>query len=627
MDKWGVLKKYFGYDQFREGQEFLIDQIIAGRDVLGVMPTGAGKSVCFQVPALLFSGITIVLSPLISLMKDQVNALTQAGVKAAFLNSSLTAFQYKSALRNAQNGQYKIIYVAPERLLTEEFMAFAQNIRISMVTVDEAHCISQWGQDFRPSYLKIMEFIKRLPARPILSAFTATATQRVRQDILGGLQLSDPAVLVAGFDRKNLFFSVEKPADKDGALLRFLERRKDKSGIVYCSTRKAVDEVCGLLRQKGYEAARYHAGLADEERKNNQELFLYDRVSVMVATNAFGMGIDKSNVSFVVHYNMPRDIESYYQEAGRAGRDGQSAECLLLYKPQDVQIQTYLINHREKKEEIDKETEEILKQREREKLKLMTFYCNTQDCLRKYILRYFGEDAPACRDNCGNCVEQYEDMDSTVPAQKIISCVCRVNERFGIKMVMDILRGSRSERIQNLGLDQLSTYNIMSESEQELRQLIQALVEQDYLSVTNDEYPLLKLGSRAQEALKNRAPVMIKRRKEEPATLKESVKSRKWMDAAGDADAALLMRLKKLRLAIAIEQKVPAFVVFTDNALADMCAKLPLSEREFLQVSGVGQAKLERYGRAFLREISEYVRENGGAEKRKREKQEDVIYF
>src|SRR5659263_21717 len=369
-----ILKKYFGYDNFREGQEWLIDNMLACNDVVGIMPTGAGKSICYWVPAMIFEGITLVISPLISLMKDQVNALTQAGVKAAFINSSLTQKQYNIALDNARNGKYKIIYVAPERLLSEEFLCFAQDVNISMVTVDEAHCISQWGQDFRPSYIKIVDFIDRFKTRPLVSAFTATATAQVREDIINILKLDNPKVLVTGFDRKNLYFEVKKPNDKFMALTDFLHDKQDKTGIVYCSTRKTVEEVCDRLCQTGYEATRYHAGLTDTERVKNQDDFIFDKCQIIVATNAFGMGIDKSNVSFVVHYNMPKNIESYYQEAGRAGRDGELSDCILLYGGQDVITNQFFINNTNENNDLDPEILEQVKEKDRERLKQMTYY-------------------------------------------------------------------------------------------------------------------------------------------------------------------------------------------------------------------------------------------------------------
>lgn len=396
-----VLKQVFGYSAFRPGQEQLVDSLLSGRDTLGVMPTGAGKSICFQVPALMLPGVTLVVSPLISLMKDQVNALVQAGVRGAFLNSSLTPAQYRKALYNACNGMYKIIYVAPERLLTPGFQELVRRVEISMVCVDEAHCVSQWGQDFRPGYLRIRQFLDGLPHRPPVGAFTATATAQVRRDILNLLGLEHPKIVVTGFDRTNLYFGVRKPKDKFRELLLLLEEEKGKSGIVYCSTRKLVEEVCEKLRDRGIPAARYHAGLTDEERHRSQEDFLYDRSPVMVATNAFGMGIDKSNVSFVIHYNMPKDLESYYQEAGRAGRDGSPARCVLLYSGADVRLNQFMIEKDKENEELDEETARQVREKELERLKQMTFYATSRSCLRRFQLRYFGEEGVPRE--CGNC--------------------------------------------------------------------------------------------------------------------------------------------------------------------------------------------------------------------------------
>ena len=387
MTKEEILRQYFGYSQFRQGQEMLIDSILAGTDTLGIMPTGAGKSICYQVPALIFQGITLVISPLISLMKDQVGALNAAGVHAAYLNSSLTQGQYFKALDFARQGRYPIIYVAPERLLTDSFLDFALNAKIAMVAVDEAHCVSQWGQDFRPSYLKIVEFIDRLKKRPVISAFTATATRQVREDIIRILRLQEPTVLTTGFDRSNLYFAVKSPKDRYSSLVNDLERHRGESGIIYCLTRKTVEEVCGKLIKDGFTATRYHAGLSDEERRHNQDDFIYDRSPIMVATNAFGMGIDKSNVRFVIHYNMPKNMESYYQEAGRAGRDGEPAECILNYGGQDVVTNQLFIEHNQDNEALSPETRALVQEQDRERLKKMTFYCFTNDCLRSYILR------------------------------------------------------------------------------------------------------------------------------------------------------------------------------------------------------------------------------------------------
>ena len=610
--KFQVLKHNFGYDSFLEGQEALIDAILSGRDCLGVMPTGAGKSICYQLPALLMDGITLVVSPLISLMKDQVEALKQAGVRAAYLNSSLTERQSRIALDNARLGHYKMIYIAPERLETDSFRAFAQNADIAMVTVDESHCISQWGQDFRPSYLSISRFVESLPRRPVLSAFTATATAEVREDISVRLRLDAPYILVTGFDRKNLFFEVQKATDKDAALLRFLSGKKEESGIIYCATRNAAEEVCGLLCEHGFSALRYHAGLSDDERRQHQDDFIYDRAKVIVATNAFGMGIDKSNVRYVAHYNMPKNIESYYQEAGRAGRDGNPASCLLLYSGQDVRTGLYLIENSRDAVCEDAESERLLKERDRKRLKDMTFYCHTSDCLRGYILRYFGEYPPVYCGACANCLTHFETEDVTVPARKILSCVKRMRERYGVKMVLDVLRGSKNERVTRLGLDKLSTYNICMESEKRLRDIVHHLVLQGHLRITDGEYPLLVLDERADEALRGDTRVEMKLAKERDA--EKAVRPQKHLKRQGalrPVDERLFSRLSSLRLELAKKQGVPAYVVFSDSALTDMCILMPSNKEEFMRVSGVGQVKLERYGDEFLRVIKEFAEEFG----------------
>lgn len=612
----GILKEYFGYDSLRPGQDKIIENILSERDVVGIMPTGAGKSICFQIPAMILDGITIVISPLISLMKDQVNSLTQIGIKAAYLNSSLTEKQYFTVLDNIRNGVYKIIYVAPERLLVNGFLETLKKLKVSMITIDEAHCISQWGQDFRPSYMQIIDFIDKLPIKPIISAFTATATSLVKEDIINILNLQNPYVLVTGFDRSNLYFEVQKPDDRYNALDDFLRDRKEESGIIYCSTRDNVEKVCDYLNDKSCKATRYHAGLSDKERKENQEDFIYDRSKIMVATNAFGMGIDKSNVSFVVHFNMPKDLESYYQEAGRAGRDGSEAHCLLLYNGQDIRTNLYMIENSKDRNYESIEVERELKARDRERLKIMSSYCHTNTCLRKYILNYFGEELKDDCGNCSNCRTEFEDVDITVSAQKIISCIIKTKERFGINMIVDILRGSKNKRILNMKLDKVSTYNIMSETEAFIKEVINHLILNNYLYTTNDEFPILKLDKYAGKFLKEKESINMKMAKSYKTTsgntpIDKEISSKSKGKGKGkkifdlhSVDANLLSKLKELRFSLATEQNVPAFVIFHDSTLIDMCVKMPKTEEELLEVSGVGKQKLERYGTKFLEIIT-----------------------
>lgn len=596
-----VLKKYFGYDGFRGGQQELVSHILTGNDVLGIMPTGAGKSICFQLPALMLDGVTLVVSPLISLMKDQVGSLRQSGIPAAYINSSLTPNQMEKVLYNARFSQYKLLYVAPERLLSPDFLEFSQQVKIAMLTVDEAHCISQWGQDFRPSYAQIPEFISSLPKRPIVSAFTATATDRVQKDIIELLRLQTPQVLLTGFDRQNLYFEVSAPKNKMQALISFLHSRKDKSGIVYCSTRKTVEDVCEELNRQGFSASQYHAGLSDAERHRNQDDFLFDRVQIMVATNAFGMGIDKSNVAFVVHYNMPKDIESYYQEAGRAGRDGSEAECLLLYSGQDVRTNQWMIEHAKGTTYPDEETEQLLKERDRIRLREMTFYSTTHDCLRSFILKYFGETPTGFCGHCSNCNTNFEIVDVTEETQKILSCVVRMKERFGATMVIDVLRGSKNERILSYGLQALPTYGISQKNIHTLQEIIEYLVQNDYLQKDDGQYAVLRLGAKARDVLKGTAAVHMRLAKERVEEKKSLIKT-----PVPSGRELLFSRLKRLRQDIAKEQGVPAFAVFTDSSLVDMCVRIPTTPAQFLKVSGVGEIKLQRYGERFLQIISEF---------------------
>ena len=601
-----ALKVLFGYDSFRPGQKEVIESILSGRDVFAVMPTGAGKSVCYQIPAMLLPGITLVISPLISLMQDQVKALNEAGVSAAFINSALSENAYFETIRKAQQGLYKIIYVAPERLVTDGFLELAHSVCISMVTVDEAHCISQWGQDFRPSYMKIVEFVRTLATRPIISAFTATATVTVRDDIVCTLGLNKPYVLVTGFNRDNLFFQVDKPRNKDEYVIDYISQHPNDSGIVYCATRKNVDKLYDLLKDRGVSVAKYHAGMGQAERKKMQDDFAFDYTSIVVATNAFGMGIDKSNVRFVIHYNMPQSMENYYQEAGRAGRDGLDSKCILLFSPQDIVINRFLLDHKEMSD-LDSVDRETVKERDTKRLQIMERYCYTTECLRNYILKYFGENPEKPCEDCGNCLREFETLDMTDAAKKIINCVYESKGRYGKTIIIDIVAGAKTARLEEIGATDYKSYGTLSAVNKNLlKRLIGQLVLEGYLLV--GDYQVLKLGNIM--GLKNpEAKVLVKITDEDklPERTTKAKKTSKGMESLTSAGFKLFDKLRELRLEIAREEGMPPYIIFSDKTLIDMAAKVPVSKSEMLAVSGVGENKYVKYGERFLGLIEKII--------------------
>ena len=611
MTKREVLKRYFGHSTFREGQETVIDAILSGQDVLCVMPTGAGKSLCYQVPALMKEGITIVISPLISLMKDQVEGLSQSGVSAAYVNSTLAAGQYAKVIQNIRDHRYQLVYVAPERLSSSDFLNVCRQVPVSLVIVDEAHCVSQWGQNFRPSYLKIAEFISGLPERPTVGAFTATATDKVRADIETLLALREPFCITTGFDRPNLFFGVEKPTSKPERLLSWIREHSGSAVIVYASTRKKVEEVCDLLCRNGISATQYHAGLPDDERRKNQEDFIYGRVDIIVATNAFGMGIDKSDVAFVIHYNMPKDIESYYQEAGRAGRDGEKADCILLYSPQDVVTDRFLIAKADEVSDLPEEERQILRERDMERLKQMTFYCTTGDCLRHSILRYFGEKSASVCGNCSNCLSEFETVDVTVAAKAILGCVRECRQRYGTTVILDTLHGANTAKIRQYHMDENSHYGELSkEPVYRLRQILNELQVREYLYVTADTYSIVRLLPKASELLDEDGTMLMKMAKEEKRILKAAKEKTKTKTSAAAKDlsneeAAVFEKLRALRMELAKEHKVPPYIIFSDKTLIQMAMEKPSNKEEMLAVSGVGESKFEKYGEPFLACLAE----------------------
>ncbi|MCB2300524.1 DNA helicase RecQ [Clostridium tagluense] len=583
------LKKYYGYDSFRKGQESVIESIINGKDTFAVMPTGAGKSVCYQIPALLLPGVTLVISPLISLMKDQVDTLNSVGIAATYINSSLSINEVNERIDKTSKGEFKLLYVAPERLESEFFCNMLNRLTISLLAVDEAHCVSQWGHDFRPSYSAISSLIRKLHVRPIIAAFTATATQAVRLDVIKLLELREPDIYVTGFNRENLSFTVIRGENKRDFVLKYIEDNKDKVGIIYTATRKETDNLYELLNKKGYNVGKYHAGLADSQRKENQEKFLYDDINIIIATNAFGMGIDKSNVRYVIHYNLTKSMEAYYQEAGRGGRDGEPSECILLFSAADVLLQKFFIEQSTVSPER--------KISEYKKLQAMVDYAHTTRCLRQFILEYFGEENTRDKcDNCSTCNDESELVDITIEAQKIFSCILRMKERFGTTLIAEVLRGSKNKKVLDLGFEKLSTYGIIKQyTVKEIRDLINVLTAEDYLSLADGQFPVVRLKEKAVAVLKNQEKVYQK------------VEKKKAKAVGGNG---LFEILRSLRKEISEREKVPPYIVFADSALREMSEYFPVNRSEMLSIKGVGESKLNKYGEEFIQVIKKYMNEN-----------------
>ncbi|HAN09150.1 MAG TPA: DNA helicase RecQ [Clostridiales bacterium] len=582
-----LLKQYFGYDEFRKGQYEIIENILNKKDVLGIMPTGGGKSICFQIPALIFEGVTIVISPLISLMKDQVDSLNIVGIPATFINSSLSTMEYGTRMRGIQNNKYKIIYVAPERLENDGFIASISRMNVSQIAIDEAHCVSHWGHDFRKSYIKIKDFIDTFSERPIVTAFTATATEEVKKDITTQLRLKSPSTTITGFDRENLKLIIVRNASRQKFIVSYIEENKHVSGIIYCATRKETDKIYTLLSKSGYSVGKYHAGMSENDREKNQEAFLYDNKSIMVATNAFGMGIDKSNIRYVIHNNMPKNLEAYYQEIGRAGRDGEKSECILLFGAQDIILQKYFI------EELG-DSSEAVKQNKYEQLQRMIDYSYTTNCLRKHVLNYFGEErAEEKCDNCSNCSDYLEKKDITIEAQKILSCVFRMNQRFGTNIVTKVLKGSLAQQTE--AFRNLSTFGIMKESSAiDIKEYINMLIADGYLRMEGDKYPIIKLAENSVKVLKENEKVYI-----------QTIKHKEVSENEG-----LFEILRQLRKEISVEENVPPFVVFSDATLKEMSSRYPITKTQILNISGVGEVKYEKYGDRFIDEINAYIQNN-----------------
>ena len=605
-----ILTKHYGYTSFRRGQEDIINSIINRNDVLAIMPTGGGKSICYQVPALLLDGITLVISPLISLMKDQVDALKTMGINAAYINSSLSSKDFNEILENIRNDEYKIIYVAPERLDSYEFTNLIKDKNISQIAVDEAHCVSQWGHDFRVSYTKIYSFIESLISRPVVTAFTATASQEVREDIITSLRLNNPDIYITGFNRENLSINIVKSSSKNKYLIDYLENHKKESGIIYAATRKDVEKIYDGLYKRGYLVSKYHAGLSQEERKINQEDFINDKIDIMVATNAFGMGIDKPNIRWVIHYNMPQSIENYYQEIGRAGRDNQKSECILLFSPGDIHIQQYLIDI-----SIENPKRKLF---QHEKLQQMKDLIYSNDCYRKSILSYFGESLLEECNNCSNCLTEGEIIDKTLDAQKVISCIYRMKKSYGVNMIVDVLRGSKNKKLLDFGFNELSTYGIMKDySNENLKTFINTLVSHGYLELIknigyNGTYPTVKLNDLSTKVLKGEVKVKFK----------ETIISKSL-----NTNDELYERLKNLRYDIATEEKIAPYMVFGDSVLKSMASTYATNKEDMLSISGIGEIKYEKYSSKFIKVIEEYMLEKNIKKEEKIGQNKDEEFF
>lgn len=577
-----ILKDYFGYDSFRKGQQEVIQNVLNGQDTLCVMPTGGGKSLCYQVPALALDGTTIVISPLISLMKDQVDLLRANGIQAAFINSSLTPSEIDETMKNVRNGEVKLLYIAPERLEMDSFCMALSQLNVPLIAIDEAHCISQWGHDFRPSYRAISKVLKLWNNKPTIIALTATATPTVSEDICQVLHIEPDDTFITGFARDNLTFKVLVGENREKFIKNYLENNKNESGIIYAATRKAVDSLYELLSKFGISVAKYHAGMSEAERNDEQNRFLADQAQLMIATNAFGMGINKTNVRYVIHYQMPRNMESYYQEAGRAGRDGLPSECILLYSPSDEQTQRFLIDQSRDPSRIPLELE---------KLQRMVDYCHTEMCLQLYILQYFGEEVEVTCERCGNCCDERPSVEVTEDAQRVLSCVVRMGQKFGKTITSQVLAGSKNKKVE--GFRHLSTFGILKKmSAKEIANFIEFLIAERILLVHPGQFPTIYVSEDGKDVLLGKRKVSRR-----VQTVKAVVKQ----------DDPLFEKLRGLRREIAEREGVPPFVVFSDKTLRDMCEKQPIDEVGFLEVSGVGQNKLEKYGELFISSVREFV--------------------